>query len=243
LKGVIYIHRITDIRYSRSSVKTFEIFKKICGERALSNVLLITSRWDGIDLATGAERERQLKNKFWSYMLGHGSNMSRFHGDRPSAIGLVSQLLCRDTVVLQLQKELIDEGKQLDDTAAGAYVSTNLEKLKQQYQDELAALERLKQDLVENDRAMKRQLQRDWEEESARLRQVHNDQVSLQRAVGTEVQQEIRRKRSGLQKVLPYVPAAIAILAAFVGIPPGVTDLFTGWIADLGGSSDVGAEW
>jgi hypothetical protein len=242
LKGVIYIHRITDIRYSRSSVKTFEIFKKICGEKALSNVLLITSRWDGIDLATGAERERQLKNKFWSYMLGHGSNMSRFHGDRPSAIGLVSQLLCRDTVVLQLQKELIDEGKQLDDTAAGAYVSTNLEKLKQQYQDELAALERLKQDLVENDRAMKRQLQRDWEEESARLRQVHNDQVSLQRAVGTEVQQEIRQKRSGLHKVLPYVPAAIAILAAFVGIPPSVTDLFTGWIADLGGSSDVGAE-
>jgi hypothetical protein len=242
LKGVIYIHRITDIRYSRSSVKTFEIFKKICGEKALSNVLLITSRWDGIDLATGAERERQLKNKFWSYMLGHGSNMSRFHGDRPSAIGLVSQLLCRDTVVLQLQKELIDEGKQLDDTAAGAYVSTNLEKLKQQYQDELAALERLKQDLVENDRAMKRQLQRDWEEESARLRQVHNDQVSLQRAVGTEVQQEIRQKRYGLHKVLPYVPAAIAILAAFVGIPPSVTDLFTGWIADLGGSSDVGAE-
>jgi hypothetical protein len=124
-------------------------------------VLLITSRWDGIDLATGAERERQLKNKFWSYMLGHGSNMSRFHEDRPSAIGLVSQLLCRDMVALQLQKELIDEGKQLDDTAAGAYVSTNLEKLKQQYQDELAALERLKQDLVENDRAMKRQLQRD----------------------------------------------------------------------------------
>jgi predicted GTPase len=32
LKGVIYIHRITDIRYARSSVKTFEIFKKICGD-------------------------------------------------------------------------------------------------------------------------------------------------------------------------------------------------------------------
>lgn len=238
LKGVIYIHRITDIRYSRAAIKTFEIFKKICGEKALSNVLLITSRWDGIDQSVGAERERQLKDKFWAYMLGHGSNISRFHGDRPSAVGLVSQLLCRDMVVLQLQKELVDEGKSLDDTSAGAYVSNNLEKLKQQYQDELASLERLRQDLLENDRAMKRQIRLDWEQESARLQSVQNEQVSLQRAVGTEVRQEITQKRSGLSKVLPYVPAAISILAAFVGIPPGVTDIFTAWFADLGSSFD-----
>ncbi|KAF2034235.1 P-loop containing nucleoside triphosphate hydrolase protein, partial [Setomelanomma holmii] len=190
LKGVIYIHRITDIRYSRSSVKTFEIFRKICGETALENVLLVTSRWHEIDGSTGADRERQLKDKFWVYMLGHGSNISRFHGDRPSAVSLVSQLLCKDTVVLQLQKELVDEGKNLDDTVAGSYVSDSLEKLKKQYQDELISLERLKLDLLENDRAMKRQHQRDWERESAHLRQAQNDQVSLQRPVGTEVRQE-----------------------------------------------------
>jgi ethanolamine ammonia-lyase large subunit len=104
LKGVIYIHRITDIRYGRAAIKTFEIFKKICGKEALKNVLLITSRWDGIDSALGAERERQLKDNFWAYMAGHGSNISRFHGDRSSAISLVSQLLCREVVVLQIQR-------------------------------------------------------------------------------------------------------------------------------------------
>ncbi|KAF1995328.1 P-loop containing nucleoside triphosphate hydrolase protein [Amniculicola lignicola CBS 123094] len=239
LKGIIYIHRITDIRYGRAAVKTFEIFKKICGETALNNVLLVTSRWKEVNPTTGAERERQLKEKFWAYMLGHGSNMSRFHGDRPSAVSLVSQLLQKDTVVLQLQKELVDEGKQLDDTAAGAYVSDNLEKLKQQYQDELASLERLKQDLLDNDRAMKRQIQRDWEAESARLRQAQNDQVSLQHAVGVEVRQEIKEKRSGLTKVLPFVPAMVSILAAFVGIPPGVTDIFANWFADLGTDLNV----
>jgi hypothetical protein len=127
LKGIVYIHRITDVRYNRAAIKTFEIFKKVCGEEPLSNVLLVTSRWDGVDLSVGAGRERQLKTKFWAYMIGHGSNMSRFYGDRPSAIGLVSQLLCRDKVVLKLQKELVDEGKSLDSTAAGAYVSDNLE--------------------------------------------------------------------------------------------------------------------
>ncbi|KAF3039397.1 gTPase, IMAP member 8 [Didymella heteroderae] len=66
LKGIIYIHRITDVRFNRSSVKTFEIFKKICGHEALKNVLLVTSRWHEIDEATGADRERQLKEKFWA---------------------------------------------------------------------------------------------------------------------------------------------------------------------------------
>lgn len=239
LKGVIYIHRITDVRYSRSSVKTFEIFKKICGQNALNNVLLITSRWTEVDPATGADRERQLKDKFWAYMLGHGSNISRFHGDRPSAVSLVSQLLQKETVVLQLQKELVDEGKQLDGTAAGAYVSNSLDKLKQQYQDELASLERLKQDLMDNDRAMKRQIQRDWEVESARLGQVQHEQVSLQRPVGTEVRQEIRRKRSGLSKVLPFVPTVVGILGMFVNIPPGVTDIMLGWFADFGANFDL----
>jgi len=239
LKGVIYIHRITDIRYGRAAIKTFEIFKKICGQTALNNVLLITSRWSEVNAATGAERERQLKDKFWAYMLGHGSNMSRFHGDRPSAISLVSQLLQKDTVVLQLQKELVDEGKRLDDTTAGAYVSDNLDKLKQQYQDELVSLERLKQDLLDNDRAMKRQIQRDWEAESTRLKQVQNEQVSLQHAVGVEVRQEIKQKRSGLTKVLPFVPAMVSILAAFVGIPPGVTDIFASWFGDFGANFDL----
>jgi hypothetical protein len=236
LKGVIYIHRITDIRYGRAAIKTFEIFKKICGKEALKNVLLITSRWDGIDSALGAERERQLKDNFWAYMAGHGSNISRFHGDRSSAISLVSQLLCREVVVLQIQRELIDEGKTLDATVAGSYVCDNLEKMKQQLHEELASLEKLRQDLIEDDRAMKRQARLDWEQESARLKAVQNQQVSLQRPVGIEVQQEIKKKRSGFKKVLSSgaIPIAVSILAAIVGIPPGVTELLTGWFTDSG---------
>lgn len=240
LKGIIYIHRITDIRYNRTAVKTFEIFKKICGHEALRNVLLVTSRWDGIDEAKGADRERQLKEKFWAYMVDRGSNISRFHGDRDSAISLVSQLLVRDKVVLQLQKELVDEGKDLNDTVAGSYVDDNLEKLKQQVKDELASIEKLKQDLVETDRAMKRQARLDWEQESARLKALQNQQVSLQHPVGTEVRQEIQQKKSGLSsglaKVVPFVPVAISILATFCGIPPGLTEIFTGWMADFGSS-------
>jgi len=86
---------------------------------------------------------------------------------------------------------------------------------------------------------MKRQIQRDWEAESTRLKQVQNEQVSLQHAVGVEVRQEIKQKRSGLTKVLPFVPAMVSILAAFVGIPPGVTDIFASWFGDFGANFDL----
>ncbi|KAF2200939.1 P-loop containing nucleoside triphosphate hydrolase protein [Delitschia confertaspora ATCC 74209] len=247
LKGVIYIHRITDIRYSRSSVKTFDIFKKICGERALKNVLLITSRWDDVSQTVGSDRERQLKERFWAYMLSRGSNISRFHGDRDSAVGLVSQLLMKETVVLELQEELVDKGKRLDETTAGSYVSENIDDLKKKYEEELASLEKLKQDLQESDRAMKRQLQRDWENERARLQRAQQEQVSLQRPVGVEVQQQITRKKSKLSSivsgVLPFLPTALSILGSFVGIPPGVTEIFASWIGITDTSSEGGFDF
>ena len=238
MKGVVYIHRITDIRYSRSSVKTFEIFKKVVGVDALKNVLLVTSRWEGVTQATGSDRERQLREKFWAFMLGRGSNMSRFLGDRDSAIALIGQLLCKEVVVLELQKEIVHQGKRLDQTTAGSYVSDNLESLKAQYEEELASLERLKQELLESDRAMKRQIQKDWEAEQARLRKVRDEQVALQRPVNQEVDQQIERKKSRMSKVLPFLPTAVGILASIVGIPQGFTTLLTSWFQDASANFD-----
>lgn len=241
LKGVLYIHRITDIRFNRSSVKTFEILKGVVGPDALQNVLLVTSRWDGVTQATGSDRERQLREKFWAYMLGRGSNMSRFLCDRDSAIALTGQLLCKDVVVLELQKEIVHQKKRLDQTAAGSLVNDNLDALKAQYEKELASLERLKQELLESDRVMKRQIQKDWENEQARLRKVRDEQVALQRPVNQEVDQQIARKKSGMSRILPFVPVAVSILASMVGIPPGLTGLLTSWFTDAGANFDFGS--
>jgi hypothetical protein len=170
-------------------------------------------------------------------MVSKGSNMSRFHGDRDSAVSLVSQLLCKKPVVLEIQSELNVEKRRLDHTAAGSYVSENMEDLKVKYEEELVALERLKQDLLESDRAMKRQLQKDWDNEIKKLKDVQQEQVNLQRPVDQEVREEIKnakKKKSGLAKLLPFIPAVINILGMFVGIPPGVTSLLTSWFSEFG---------
>ena len=231
LKGVIYVHRITDIRYGRSSVKTFEICQKVCGDAALENVLLVTSRWFEVDPVLGSDRERQLRDKFWAYMLNQGSQMSRFHGDRDSAIALISQLLSKDAIVLELQRELVDDEKHLDDTVAGSYVSENLEHLKSKCQGELRALERLREDL-NDDRAIYRQYQQDVASEKARLKEAQEQQVSLHKAINAEVDDEIKTGKFKFRSLLAFVPAVLGILGMFVAIPPGVTDVFTSWMAN-----------
>ena len=140
LRGVIYLHRITDIRYAGSSVKTLEIFKKICGKIALKNVLLVSTRWNEVDESLGACREQQLRDNFWAYMLCNGSTMARFYGTKESAIGIASQLMSKQSIVLELQRELVEEGKTLERTVAGAFVHEDISEMKTQYEQELREL-------------------------------------------------------------------------------------------------------
>ncbi|KAH6895963.1 P-loop containing nucleoside triphosphate hydrolase protein [Thelonectria olida] len=233
LKGIIYAHRITDIRYAGSAVKTFEIFKRICGEDALSNVLLATTLWNKIDEVTGASRERELRRDFWAYMLGRGSQMSRFHGDRTSAVALISQLIVKNPVVLRLQHEMINEGKKLHETEAGSYVDKDLNSLRHKYLAELDSLEKLRKQLQDNDREMRRQLGLDLDREREKLRKAEEEQAGLHADVAGEVHEQInagaKPKSSVLKKLFPFLPAALSILGMFVGIPPEASDLLFGW--------------
>ena len=244
LKGIIYLHRITDIRYARSSVKTLEIFKKICGDTALQNVLLVSTRWNEVDEPTGASREQQLREEFWAYMLGYGSTMARFYGNRESAIGIASQLVSRRSIVLEIQREMVEEGKTLQQTAAGAFVNGDILELKAQYEHDIAELEKLRQTLRDNDRAMKRQVQIDWQREQARLRTAQADEERLRRDITAEVRAEIeqktkKKKSSGIWKMIPLLPSLVGIIEMFCGIPPGSTSMLTSWFSDSGISESV----
>ncbi|GAP91960.2 putative p-loop containing nucleoside triphosphate hydrolase protein [Rosellinia necatrix] len=176
LKGIIYIHRITDNRYAGSAIKTFEVFKRICGINAMRNVVLVTSRWGDVDESTGAARERELREQFWAYMLGHGSSLCRYHGDSGSARAITAQILVKENVLLQLQDEMANEGKNLDETAAGSYVSDGLSEQRAKFEKELRDLETLRSQLREDDRIMGRQIQADMRLRSGNLKDAEKQQ-------------------------------------------------------------------
>jgi len=77
-------------------------------------------------------------------MLGHGATITRFYGDRDSAIGITSQLVSKTTIMLEIQRELVHKGKTLKETAAGAYVNDDIAEMKAQHKEEMREIEHLR---------------------------------------------------------------------------------------------------
>jgi len=123
LKGIVYLHRITDNRMSGSAVKNLELFTKLVGDEALSNVVLVTTMWGNIlDEHEANQRDSELRDEFWCDMIEKGSSASRFDGTKASAEGILAQLLGKKDVILKVQHELVDQEKKLNQTAAGAFL-------------------------------------------------------------------------------------------------------------------------
>ncbi|PON26905.1 hypothetical protein TGAM01_v204406 [Trichoderma gamsii] len=70
LSGMIYLHRITDVRMTGSARRNLVMFQKLCGENAFSSVVLATTMWNLVEEATDEQRERELieSDEFWGYM-------------------------------------------------------------------------------------------------------------------------------------------------------------------------------
>ena len=146
--------------------------------------------------------------------------------------------------MLDIQRQMVDEGKRLDQTSAGALVNGKLADLISKSQRDLAEIEDLRRKLRESDTARREMLEDDRKREMAFARQAQRDQVSLRTDVADEVQQELnvemgrrKKKSSKLGIVMPLLPAALSVLGMFMGIPSSVTGLFSSWVLGDGGDS------
>ncbi|KAH7398668.1 P-loop containing nucleoside triphosphate hydrolase protein [Phaeosphaeria sp. MPI-PUGE-AT-0046c] len=123
LKGIIYMHRITDNRMSGSAQRYFEMFMRLCGDQNLENVVLLTTMWGEMkDEGKGLQRERELRREFWKDMEKNGSTIRRFDGSRSMAEAFVCRLMRKDDIILDIQDELVGQGKRLEQTKAGQLV-------------------------------------------------------------------------------------------------------------------------
>lgn len=71
LSGIIYLHSIDQTRMKGSAKSNILLFRKLCGDNALQNVVLATTMWDIVEEGLGVQREQELmdKKEFWGYML------------------------------------------------------------------------------------------------------------------------------------------------------------------------------
>lgn len=122
LAGIIYLHRITDVRMTHSAAANIQLLGALCGEHFLPKVTLVTSMWDSIRPDLGADRERELANGYWSDFLENGAVYERYDGTPDAARRIIARYLGdggSSVVRPSIAQQVIDEERLLQDSDAG----------------------------------------------------------------------------------------------------------------------------
>lgn len=179
LAGVIYVHRISDRRVGGIARENFRLFRSICGTDAMRNVFIVTTMWEDVAEGVGAAREHELTTKpiFFQPAVEEGAQMLRHWNNAESAESIVRSLIEHSARTLQMQRELVDEGRPMPDTSAGRDLSAFLQEQEKRHQEEL---QKLKEDLKSaRDREIK-ELKGELEKKKKELQKVRKEEEKLQ---------------------------------------------------------------
>ena len=118
--------------------KNLSVFQRLCGDKALTRVVLGTTNWGEVNIERGADRERQLATNFWKNMIDSGSKMLRFDNTKESARAILNTILdqfkfdengeIKNEIALRIQKELVEQGRSIPETEAGQKLLSTLKK-------------------------------------------------------------------------------------------------------------------
>ncbi|KAG7090236.1 hypothetical protein E1B28_011836 [Marasmius oreades] len=123
LSGILYLHRINDVRMSGSSTRNLKMFMKLCGDKQLRNVFIVTTRWAEVDSTLAESREKQLRELFFKPVLAQGAMLTRHNNTRDEARRILRQLLDEarksPPLPLRIQMEMVDSRKPFMATDVG----------------------------------------------------------------------------------------------------------------------------
>ncbi|KAI6127582.1 hypothetical protein EDD16DRAFT_246347 [Pisolithus croceorrhizus] len=150
--GLIYVHRISDTRMGGKSRNNLRMFHKLCGENSLKNVAIITTMWDKVTEKEGRQREQELRtgHNLFKPLLEKGAVMERYDRSRQSASNVINYLLGKESTTVQIVRELVEEHKPLEETAAGAELRGIINALLEKHKVEICEMqEKMKSEVRE----------------------------------------------------------------------------------------------
>ncbi|QRV91848.1 50S ribosome-binding GTPase [Ceratobasidium sp. AG-Ba] len=185
--GIIYLHRISDMRMSGSSRRVFTVFNNLCGDGAMSHVSVVTNMWDRVRYEEGERREQDLLQNplFFDRSIRAGAKSYRNDNPRETVLKIVKQSLHPTPVQLLIQRELVEQGKTILQTSAGAFLDQGmsekrvqhqleLDKLNEEYKTALLAQDQESQAEIKHEREV---LQQELEEMELLLRRLNQSQA------------------------------------------------------------------
>ncbi len=221
LKGIIYLHQIHENKMKGSARQYLEVFRSLCGDHALGNVMLVTTRWDRIgphELGDALRREQELMDKWWGPMQKMGSQVTQFRGSRGEAEAMILELVRdRPSIVLDIQRELVDGNKEVGETKAGRQLG---QQIKAQIEDHEQLLARLDAEIAEaqrqtNPAAVARLKERRDGVESDTWKLLMKKGGGMNAKVGAKMKEKVEAVRASRREVLS---TSISIFAAVLSV-------------------------
>ncbi|KAG2036895.1 hypothetical protein BDR03DRAFT_958616 [Suillus americanus] len=134
------MHRISDFRMGGTNKRNFKMFRELCGESTLRNVLIVTNMWSEVASDLGEMREKELENNFFKGILDKGARMLRHEGTRESTHRTLRYLIHNQPATLLIQKELVNEHKNITQTSAGSELTRVLNEQRERHEEIVAQL-------------------------------------------------------------------------------------------------------
>jgi hypothetical protein len=212
LTGILYLQSIMDDRMYHSSLRNLKMFKGLCGESPLKNVVLATNHWQEARLlgkeqqALDKEQELLSDPQFWQPMLTRGSRMVRWEDTTESALEIIRMFVNKTPEVPQIQKELVIEKKKLIETKAGKTVNEKIIELESKYQEEIDKIRKeMDEAKAASDGETQEILEKDRQKYERKLDKLRDDQETLRyerRNEARRMQNEIDDLRAAHKKEL-----------------------------------------
>jgi hypothetical protein len=206
LTGIIYLHRIMDPRLGGKALQNLRMFKSLCGDEALSKVVLATTFWGHVNATVGMNREIELeKSEFWGKMIQKGSKVLRQDNGKMSAKSILEYLVKKRTaanvgVALDIQKEMVDQGKTLNQTGAGQELNAQILAMRKEYEEKIDSLRAdLKVAIARKDEEWKSQIEAERRKTEAKLEKDKTDRLKLQ-ADNEELKKRLNDRRGSFER-------------------------------------------
>jgi len=119
------------------------MFKELCGEATLKNVVIVTNMWGEVSQDVGEARETELTNedKFFKPVLDKGAQIVRHDNTSENARAILLHLIQNRPLPLMIQTELVDQRKSISETAAGAELNRELMEQIKRHEREMRELQ------------------------------------------------------------------------------------------------------
>ena len=116
------------------------MYSKICGDRTLQKVFLVTNMWATVPCEVGEAFEKRLSEIAFKLALGKGAHMVRYDGTLQSAHDIIRKLTKNYLAPLPIQWEVVKH-KDTIDTTTGEAINRELDEQTGRHRDELGRAE------------------------------------------------------------------------------------------------------